>query len=39
MNKCINCGYFLNCKKASKEIQHCDNFTKANRTITKIRSK
>lgn len=35
INKCINCGYFLNCKKASKEIENCEKFIKANRIINK----
>ena len=36
INKCINCGYFLNCKYASENITDCNKFVKANRVITKI---
>lgn len=35
INKCINCGYFLNCKIADKNIENCEKFVKANRIITK----
>ena len=35
-NICIDCGYFLNCKKAREYIEKCENFVKANRTIIKI---
>lgn len=33
INKCINCGYFLNCKRADKNIKDCEKFVKANRII------
>lgn len=26
MSKCINCGYFLNCKEADKKKTTCDKF-------------
>lgn len=26
--KCINCGYFGNCEKASSEIKDCDKYIK-----------
>lgn len=35
-NICLDCGYFLNCKLASENITYCENYIKANRTITKI---
>lgn len=33
MIKCINCGYFLNCNKASEEIRECEEFIKSKRII------
>lgn len=33
MSKCINCGYFLNCKKASEEIEYCETYIKRKRDI------
>ena len=35
-NICLDCGYFLNCNLANKNITYCEKFTKAHRTITKI---
>ena len=35
-NICLDCGYFLNCKRADEKIIGCDQYIKANRTITKI---
>ena len=35
-NVCLDCGYFLNCKLASKHLTYCQKFVKAHRTITKI---
>lgn len=35
-NICIDCGYFLNCKKACEYIETCEKFVKAHRTIVKI---
>lgn len=32
----LDCGYFLNCNLANKNITYCEKFTKAHRTITKI---
>lgn len=29
MNKCINCGRFLNCEYASQDIEECKSFTKS----------
>jgi len=36
LNICLNCGYFLNCKYASKEITECDKYIKVHRTVTRI---
>ena len=33
MIKCVNCGYFLNCNKASQEIKECEEYTKSERII------
>lgn len=35
-NICLDCGYFLNCKRADEKIIGCDQYIKAHRTITKI---
>lgn len=35
-NICLDCGYFLNCSLANKNITYCEKFTEAHRTITKI---
>ena len=35
MIKCVNCGYFLNCKNASQEIKECEEYIKAERIIKK----
>ena len=26
MNKCINCGYFLNCDYAEENIEECNKY-------------
>ena len=31
--KCINCGYFLNCKNADENITECSFGVKANRNF------
>lgn len=40
MNLCINCKYFLNCDKASKEVKECNKFirrgTNDNRRFNKF---
>ena len=35
MNKCINCGYFLNCKEAESHKENCNKYVKAQRVINK----
>lgn len=39
MIKCINCGYFLNCKNASQEVKECEKYTKIERIINDGRKK
>ena len=33
MRKCINCVYFLNCKKADENITNCEEFKTRNELI------
>lgn len=35
-NICLDCGYFLNCSKASQELVNCERFVKVHKTITRI---
>ena len=32
-NICLDCAYFLNCKKASEDIRECETFIKIHREI------
>lgn len=39
LNICLSCGYFLNCKTASKEVTQCDRYKKVHKTVTRIENK